>query len=242
MIDKHGANAGAGQQVVHVVVRPRQVRHLGLQLGVDRRQLLVDRLQFLLGRLQFLVGGLQLLVHRLHFLVGGFEFLGGTFELLMGGLEVFFLRAQFQLESRDARLGADLVESVGVRLRRAGRVGERHGHRGSYRRFLQNDQKERRLRRCGRTARHRPDGQVDEGEVAVGFDAQARARHDVFCAHSLVQGGGQVAAQAFARHPQDVADARLARRRLQKHPGTTVQVEDVALGVDERAGRDDLQQ
>jgi hypothetical protein len=58
VVDKHRGNAGAGQQVVHVVVGAGQVGHLGVQLGVDRGQLLVDRLQLFLGGFQLLVGGL----------------------------------------------------------------------------------------------------------------------------------------------------------------------------------------
>ena len=104
MIHKDGGDAGAGQQVVHVVVGPRQIGHLGLQFGVDRGQFLVDRLQFLLGGLQLLVGGLQFLVDRLHLLVGGFELFVGGLQFLVGGLEVFFLGPQFLLERRDARV------------------------------------------------------------------------------------------------------------------------------------------
>jgi len=57
-VDENGADAGAGQQVVHVVVGPRQVVHFCVQFGVDRGQFLVDRLQFFLGGLEFFVGGL----------------------------------------------------------------------------------------------------------------------------------------------------------------------------------------
>ncbi len=42
MIHEYGADAGTGQQIVHVIVGPRQVGHLGLQFGVDSRELLVD--------------------------------------------------------------------------------------------------------------------------------------------------------------------------------------------------------
>lgn len=58
MIDKDGGNAGAGKQVVHVVIGARQVIDLAPQLGVERGQFLIDRLQFFLGGLEFLVGGL----------------------------------------------------------------------------------------------------------------------------------------------------------------------------------------
>ena len=110
-------------------------------------------------------------------------------------------------------------------------------------RLLQDDQVQGRLRCRGRTAcRHRADGQVDRGEVAVGFDAQARAAHDLLCPRGFVQGRGQVAPQSFAGHLQDVVDAGLARGRFQVQAGAAVEVEDVALAVDERAGRGDLLQ
>ena len=48
--------------------------------------------------------------------------------------------------------------------------------------------------------RRRMNAQVDEGEVTVGFDAQARASHALFHAHRFVQGRGQVAPQPFAGH------------------------------------------
>ena len=57
-----------------------------------------------------------------------------------------------------------------------------------------------------------------------------------------MQGRGQFAPQPFAGHLQDVVDAGLARGRLQVHPGAAVEVEDVALAVDQRGGRGDLLQ
>ena len=71
--------------------------------------------------------------------------------------------------------------------------------------------------------------------MAIGFDAQTRAVHHLPGADRLMQGLGQIAAQAFAGHFQDIADARRARGRLQVHAGAAVQVKDVALIVDERA-------
>ena len=61
-------------------------------------------------------------------------------------------------------------------------------------------------------------------------------------ADGFVQGRGQVAPQSFAGHLQDVVDAGLARGRFQVQAGAAVEVEDVALAVDERAGRGDLLQ
>ncbi len=240
MVHKDGADAGAGQQVVHVVVGPRQIGHLGLQLGVDRGQFLVDRLQLLLGGLQLLVGGLQFFVDRLHLLVGGFELFVGGLQLLNGGLEIFLLGPQFLLERRDVRINV-----------RIGAVRSRGDVRGSLlhlfgidsMRLLQDDQIQGRLLCRGRTARrHRADGQVDRGEVAVGFDPQARAAHGLLVRRGFVQGRGQVAPQPFAGHLQDVVDAGLARGRFQVQAGAAVQIEDVALAVDQRAGRGDLLQ
>ena len=100
LVHKDGAHAGAGQEVVHVVVGLGEFEDLLLQLGVDRVQLLVERLQLFLGGLQLLVGGLQFFVHRLHLLVYGFELFGGRFHLLEGGLEIFLLGLQFLLQRR----------------------------------------------------------------------------------------------------------------------------------------------
>ncbi len=57
-----------------------------------------------------------------------------------------------------------------------------------------------------------------------------------------MQGHGQFAPQSFAGHLQDVVDSGFAGGRLQVQPGAAMKVEDVALAVDERAGRGDLLQ
>ena len=101
MVEEEGADSRAGEQVVHVVVGPRKVGHLGLELAVDGAQLLVDGLQLFLGGLQLLVGGLELLVDRLHLLVGGLELLVGGLHLLEGGLKVFLLGPELALEGDD---------------------------------------------------------------------------------------------------------------------------------------------
>jgi hypothetical protein len=96
--------------------------------------------------------------------------------------------------------------------------------------------------RQGRGGGHRTDGQVDGGEVAVGFDPQSRAAHGFPGPRGFVQGRGQVAPQPFPGHLQDVVDAALAGGGLQVHAGAAVEVEDVALGVDQGPGLDDLLQ
>ena len=104
------------------------------------------------------------------------------------------------------------------------------------RRFLEDDQKQVRLGGRVGACRHRPDRQIDGGEVAVGFDPQPRVAHRLSAGHGFVQGGGQLPPQPFAGHLQDV-HAGLARGRFQVQAGAAVEVEDVAALVDERADR-----
>ena len=139
-IHEHRADAGAGEQVVHVIVGARQVEHLRLQLGVDRGQFLVDRLQLLLGSLQFLVGGLQLFVDRLHFFAGRLELFSGALQLLDRALEGFLLGEQLRPERDQTRIN---VHPGGGRLARA--HGCRITDRPALRHLFQNDEKERRL-------------------------------------------------------------------------------------------------
>ena len=87
VVQEHGGDVRAVEQVLHVVVGAGQLVHLGLQLGVDRLQLLVQGLHLLLGGGQLLVGGLQFLVGGLQLLVGGLELFLGGLHLLAGGLE-----------------------------------------------------------------------------------------------------------------------------------------------------------
>ena len=91
---------GAVEQVLHVVAGLGQVVHLGLELGVDRLQLLVERLHFLLGGLQLLVGALQLLVGGLQLFVGGLEFLVRGLQLLDRGLQRLLDVLQLALQFR----------------------------------------------------------------------------------------------------------------------------------------------
>ena len=55
-----------------------------------------------------------------------------------------------------------------------------------------------------------------------------------------MQGRGQVLAQPFTGHLQDVVDAGLARSRFQVKSGAAVQIKDIALAIDERSDRGDL--
>jgi len=70
--------------------------------------------------------------------------------------------------------------------------------------------------------------------VAVGLDAHTLGVHRAAAAGGLVQGDGEVAAQAFTRHFQDVVDAGHAGRGLQVHAGAAMQVKNVAAAIDQR--------
>ncbi len=60
IVEEHGCNLRAVQQVLQIAVEALHCLVLALQLAIDRLQLFVDRLQLLLGALELLVGGLQL--------------------------------------------------------------------------------------------------------------------------------------------------------------------------------------
>ena len=82
LVQEHGGDPRALEQVPQVAVGPVQLVHLGGQLGVDGVQLLVDRLYLLLRGLQLLVAGLQLLVDRVQLLVGASQLLQRGLVLL----------------------------------------------------------------------------------------------------------------------------------------------------------------
>ena len=202
MVHKDGGDAGAGQQVVHVVVGPRQVRHLGLQFGVDRGQFLIDRLQFLLGGLQFLIGGLQFLVDGLHLLVGGFELFVGGLQFLVGGLEILLLGPQFLLSAAMSRIGLAYRDWPHV-LGCAGRPLLAARAAGSVLPPGRPDTGASRSPRQGPT----PHGRTVRLTVVKSplvLTRRPGRRTISFCHGRLVQGRGQVAPQPFAGHLQDV--------------------------------------
>ena len=104
LVQEHGGDAGAGQQVHHVVVGVFQLVHLLLKAGVDGVELLVEGLELLLGGLQLLVGGLQFFVGGRDLLVGGLELVVGALQLLDGALELLAGDLQFVLQLTDIAL------------------------------------------------------------------------------------------------------------------------------------------
>jgi hypothetical protein len=121
VVDEQRGHAGAGEQVVHVVVDSREVEHLVLQLGVHGREFLVHRLQLLLRRLELLVGGLQLFVDRLHLLVGGLQLCEMRHPIAAVAPQV-----QRAIGQREVVVGPDDVRAV--RLHRHAVGGLEHAH------------------------------------------------------------------------------------------------------------------
>ena len=149
--------------------------------------------------------------------ISSLEDLSSSLEVSSSSLVVW----RYSSLARSSCFSAAMRASTSVGARR--RASRRHPRRrpfggcGPGRRFLEDDQEQvwprGRVRACG----HRPDRQIDGGEIAVGFDPQARVAHRLSAGHRFVQGGGQVRPQPFAGHLQDV-HAGLARGRFQYLP------------------------
>ncbi|MNM95354.1 hypothetical protein D3C81_1077940 [compost metagenome] len=97
-VDKHGGDLGGGDQVAQVVVDLVGFIDLGLELVVDRQQFLVDGLQLFLAGFQLFAGQAQLFVDRLHFFVRGHQLLAGDVGLLDGFLQLLTGTLQFALQ------------------------------------------------------------------------------------------------------------------------------------------------
>lgn len=124
-------------------------------------------------------------------------------------------------------------------MQAAASVGTAPGGVAQGGRDLQGDQIQVRRGGCHR---HRPDREGDRGEVAVGFHPQVGVAHRRLRQADLVQGPGQLPPQAFPRHFQDIDDADRAGSGLQILASAAVQIQDVALAIHQRGGRDDLLQ
>ena len=109
-----------------------------------------------------------------------------------------------------------------------------HRGRGLRRHFFQHHQVQRRGLGAASACGHGAHRQVDAGEMAVGADLEPGHPHHIARAAGLVQGSGEVAAQALARHFQDVVDTGFAWRQLQVHAAAPMQVKNVAQGVHQR--------
>ena len=110
VVEEHGRNLRAVQQVLQVAVEALHRVVLALQLTIDRLQLFVDRLQLLLGGLEFFVGGLQLFGDGLILLRRGLHVLDVGLELIGGGLQLGLGCAQLLFQGESARV-------MGCRLR-----------------------------------------------------------------------------------------------------------------------------
>ena len=78
--------------------------------------------------------------------------------------------------------------------------------------------------------------------MTVGPDLKARAGHRLSGPCSPVERHDQLAAQALPGHLQDVGEANLAGGQLQEGPRAAVQIQDVALAVDQGSRRAGLLQ
>ena len=222
VVDEDRGDAGAGQQVVHVVVGAGQIGHLGVQFGVDGGQFLVDRLQLFLGGFQFLVGGLQFFVDRLHFLVRRLElFVGASPAPRVVLCRYSSLARSSSVSADDARLAARRCvrasPGAAAPVRAAAwpppapgsGVAPPPGSPGTAVSRCSDSSARRAGRVTGRML------QIDRVKWPL-----VLTRSPGVCTGSprdggLVQRCGQSGPQALAGHLQDVVDAGLARRRLQ---------------------------
>ncbi len=163
-VQKHRADVGAAEQVVHVVGQHGQLANLPLVLGVDGVQLFVDRVQFLVGALQFLVGCDEFFVGRLQFLVGRFHLLDGGLQVLAGITQVAFQRRARQ-NNRHGPLAHILRQRAEERIDGQRKsfggvfVGQQQLSPGNDHFFLRRDQIDR-IRLDGHPIFHTVDGDL----------------------------------------------------------------------------------
>ena len=105
-VEEQDADIGRRHQVLHVAVGARHAFELHLEFAVDGLQLLVDRLQLLLAGLQLLGGRAVLLVDRLQLLVGGAQLLVRPLIFLSRGAQLRLAELQFLLKLLDLLAGA----------------------------------------------------------------------------------------------------------------------------------------
>ena len=164
----------------------------------------------------------------MHFFVRAFQFFIGCLKLLVGGLQIGILRAQLPLERRKT-LMPPIVDYSLISWHQAPARQRRRDH------FLENHQVPEDIGPLGGGWNHRAKSHVHRVVVAVGFDAQSHGLHHLTGPSDGFQGGGQLVAQSLAGHVEDIADACFARRRFQKHPAAAVNIENVAVAIDENA-------
>ncbi len=94
-----------------------------------------------------------------------------------------------------------------------------------------------RFRRRHGAGQYGANGQIHRCKVAVGLDPQAWSARHFLAVDCIVQGESQGAAQTGACHFQNIAGTDFAGCRLQIHTGAPLQVQDIAVPVDQRTRR-----
>ena len=206
-VQEQRGDLGRRDQVLQVARRLGQLVDLGLELVVDRLELLGHRLRLLLGGLELLGRAPELLVHRLKLLVLGPQLLPARLELLDGHLKLL----------------PGLLELVGEHLDLA-RVLGRDGGRG-------RDVEERDLDQAGRLDRRHPE---PDGPVAAQPDRPRLDRPRL--AARLEQGRLDGRPQLRHDQPDD-ALGRVAAGHLEVRPDAVREVDHVVRRVDEHARR-----
>jgi hypothetical protein len=79
------------------------------------------------------------------------------------------------------------------------------------------------------------DHEVYELFAVAGFDFQSLEHHGAFLPECFLEGLGEFVAQVFPGHDEDIPIG-LARGRLQEVAGSSADVKDVALFIDEHGG------
>ena len=160
----------------------------------------------------------------------------------MGALDVLILGAQFVAQRSDLGHGAAGFSATC----RGCRFGLRQAN-FRCRNFFDDYKKKLRLGGIGRfrrqLAQHWPHTQIDQIQSVVGLYAQARHTNHRVHDHRFVQGCRQRGAKTFACHLEYIVDAGLAWHQFEVAAEPAMQVEHVAVFIDQGArGCDLLQQ
>ena len=216
VVEEHGSDVGAFEQVVQVVVGAIERIHLAAEFDIDGMQFLVDGLELFLGSLQFLVRRLQLFIDRYQLFVGGLQFLQRRFVFLDDRLEPVAGLVQLALHD-DGRV---------VR----GRPAERRAFASHDRALIGERDQQQRLA-------HRAFGQGFDGDadelhaLLVDLDGESFARGGASAFQALAQKRAQVETKLPAGHRQQLARRRTGRG-FQVLARAAGEIHHVAIAID----------
>jgi hypothetical protein len=152
IVQKHGCDLGALQEVLEIAGGAGQLVHAVSKLAIDGSQLLIDRLQFLARGLQLLVGRLQLFIERLIFLVGRLQLLVRALKLLDRCLQALARGTQLAFEMLDVFSPHQGIRAAFLISRMASRT------------ILEKDNQ---IAMADRRIENRLDGDIDQNAVAI---------------------------------------------------------------------------